>query len=432
MIFHVVSAGETLYSIGRQYGVSAGLIARVNGLRPPYALAVGQCLLILIPSRTVTVQPGDTLSAIARRTGVSTLELLRRNPNLGGLPQLYPGQVLVVSYEVQPSRQVQVNGYAYPYVQPEVLRGILPYTTYLTPFTYGISDSGSVLALEDAALIAMARQYGVSPLMHLSTLTESGNFSTDRATEALASEASQQQLADQAVAMMQARGYDGMDVDFEFLGQENAAAYAAFVGRLRSRVNALGGELITALAPKTSTTQQGILYEGHDYALLAQNSDAVLLMTYEWGYTYGPPMAVAPLNSVRRVLDYAITEMPPDKIFLGFPNYAYDWTLPFEPGVSRAQSMSNEQAVELAVARGAQIRFDETAQTPWFTYTEAGNVHEVWFEDTRSCQAKYRLIEEYGLRGVGFWNFMRPFSVGFCLLDAMFSIVNLGGGPIAS
>ena len=83
--------------------------------------------------------------------------------------------------------------------------------------------------------------------------------------------------------------------------------------------------------------------------------------SYEWGYTYGPPMAVAPLPSVRRVVEFALTEMPPEKIFLGFPNYAYDWTLPYAPGTTRAQSIGNEAAVQLAVNVGAEIRFDEQA-----------------------------------------------------------------------
>ena len=43
-------------------------------------------------------------------------------------------------------------------------------------------------------------------------------------------------------------------------------------------------------------------------------------------------MAVAPLPNVRRVLDYAVTEIPPEKIYLGIPNYGYDWPLPFRPG----------------------------------------------------------------------------------------------------
>ena len=135
-------------------------------------------------------------------------------------------------------------------------------------------------------------------------------------------------------------------------------------------------------------------------------------------------MAVAPLPSVRRVLDYAVTEMPREKIFLGFPNYGYNWTLPYVSGQSRADSIGNEEAVDLAIRYNAEIYYDETAQSPYFYYTDEGNaVHEVWFEDARSCLAKFSLIPEYGFRGVGYWNFMRPFTVSFALLNQMFDLV---------
>ena len=139
-------------------------------------------------------------------------------------------------------------------------------------------------------------------------------------------------------------------------------------------------------------------------------------------------MAVAPVNLVRRVLDYAVTEIPPEKIFMGFPNYAYDFALPYVAGASRARSLSNPGAVELAVQVGAEIHYDETAQTPYFYYTDsAGVVHEVWFEDVRSSLAKFRLVEEYGFRGLGYWNFMRPFPANFSLLNAMFRIKSGAG-----
>ena len=71
----------------------------------------------------------------------------------------------------------------------------------------------------------------------------------------------------------------------------------------------------------------------------------------------------------------------------------------------------------------AEIRFDETAQTPWFTYTGSdGQVHEVWFEDPRSCLAKFRLPAEYGLHGLGVWNFMRPFTAAFSLMNYLFRL----------
>ena len=114
-------------------------------------------------------------------------------------------------------------------------------------------------------------------------------------------------------------------------------------------------------------------------------------------------MAVAPIESVRRVLDYAVTEIPREKIFMGFPNYAYDWSLPYNAGASRAVVISNEYAPELAVQKGAEIRFNQQAQTPYFSYLDAmGQAHEVWFEDARSARAKFALLEEFGLLGLGY------------------------------
>ena len=117
-----------------------------------------------------------------------------------------------------------------------------------------------------------------------------------------------------------------------------------------------------ALAPKSSGDQPGLLYEGHDYPALGQAADAVLLMTYEWGYTYGPPLAVAPLPQVQRVLDYALSVIPREKILLGVPTYGYDWPLPYERGVTRATSLSPQAALALARQYGAEIQFDPVSQ----------------------------------------------------------------------
>ncbi|MDO4845111.1 MAG: glycoside hydrolase, partial [Oscillospiraceae bacterium] len=94
-------------------------------------------------------------------------------------------------------------------------------------------------------------------------------------------------------------------------------------------------------------------------------------------------------------------------------------------GTTRAQSISNVYAAELAAQVGAEIQFDENAQAPFFTYTTQEVTHEVWFEDARSCLAKFALVPEYGFRGVGYWNFMRPFPVSFLLLRELFALVKL-------
>ena len=423
MVLHTVAAGETLSAIGRRHGIDPGLIARVNGLRPPYDLAVGQCLLILQPVQIHTVVSGDTLWSVAARYGVTPLALLRNNPNLGGRAALYPGQTLVIAWDDTPARDAEVYGYAYPYVDEAVLRGILPYAGTLVPFTYGVSAEGGLVDLDDRRLLALAGQYGVPAMFHLSTLTEDGSFSSERAAYVLEDPERQQALADLVVDRAAALGYEGVDVDFEYLFADQAQPFAAFIGRLAEAARRRGLRVVVALAPKTSADQAGVLYEGHDYRLLGEQADAVLLMTYEWGYAYGPPMAVAPLPAVRRVVEYALTEIPAEKILLGFPNYAYDWPVPYAPDNVRARGLGNLEAPLLAFRVGAEIHFDEASQTPWFSYTDSGGgIREVWFEDPRSCLAKFRLVEEYGLRGVGVWNFMRPFPACFSLLNALYRV----------
>lgn len=134
-------------------------------------------------------------------------------------------------------------------------------------------------------------------------------------------------------------------------------------------------------------------------------------------------MAVSPLPNVRQVLDYAVTEIPRAKIQLGLSNYGYDWPLPFVQGTTKAQSISNQRAIELAVQYGAVIQYDEEAQSPHFQYTDStGILHQVWFEDARSLSAKLRLIAEYGFMGAGIWNVMRPFSQLFLLLASLYTI----------
>lgn len=156
--------------------------------------------------------------------------------------------------------------------------------------------------------------------------------------------------------------------------------------------------------------------------MIIKNHDYYIYLV--WSYTYGPPMAVAPINSVRQVLEYALTEIPAEKIFLGIPNYGYDWKLPFEKGVTAAVTLNNISAVELAIAKGVDIQFDEESQSPFFYYTaEDGSKHVVWFEDVRSMQAKYNLTLEKEILGCGYWNLMYPFPQNYLLLNSMFDII---------
>ncbi len=425
MQIHIAQSGETLYSIASRYGADPSVLAFDNDVANPYLLPVGQPIAIVTPTLTHTVQSGETLFSIASRYGVGVNHIYKRNLFLNGSPNISIGQVLYIQTEREPLGSFATGGYAYPFVSQTLLRRALPFMSALMPFTYGFREDGTLVVPDDEAMIAAALDYGTEPIMHLSTLTDNDNFSVELANTLFDSPALQATLLDAVLANMQSKGYTSLDVDFEFLGRENAVRYAEFIAYCVSRLHPYGFGVMTALAPKTSDTQPGALYEGHDYALLGEAADAVLLMTYEWGYTYGPPMAVSPIKPVRDVVDYALTRIPAEKILLGISNYGYDFTLPYIQGVSRATSVSTRRAFTLAAENGAEIFFDNASLAPYFDYTADGNAHRVWFEDVRSISARLRLMAEKGLRGALWWNLDRENNQSLIAINSLIDIKSL-------
>lgn len=134
-------------------------------------------------------------------------------------------------------------------------------------------------------------------------------------------------------------------------------------------------------------------------------------------------MATSPINNMRRVLQYGVSVIDPNKILMGIPNYAYDWPLPFVQGETSAESLGNQEAIERGVQYGVTILFDEEAQSPYYYYTNAEGVqHVVWFDDVRSMNAKLRLIPEFGLHGGGVWQIMKFFPGLWLVAGSIFTI----------
>lgn len=427
MIIYRVNRGDTLYNIARRFGTSAQTIARDNEISDPRALVVGQTILIFEPRQTYAVKRGDNLYSIADEFGVSINSLLRNNAFLGGNYDLTQGQVLtVVPEDTVYGREISTNVYVYPNIDRNILKKTLPYLTYMTVFAYGIEEDGELIELDDGEVIELARQYGVAPIMLVATLNEDGKFSSDVAERVLGDVDVRNTLIEEIATTLSQKRYVGVDIDFEYVPAEYAQAYAQFIRALRARLEPLGFSVFVSLAPKTSDTQEGLLYEGHDYAELGSAADRAFLMTYEWGYTYGPPMAVSPLNKVEEVIRYGGSQIPPEKIVMGVPNYGYDWKLPFIQGESRAYSLGNTQAVDRAREKRAMIEFDETSAAPYFNYFDRVNggveEHVVWFEDAESISSLIELVEKYRLDGVGIWNGMRWFSQLWQVINATYPI----------
>jgi Predicted glycosyl hydrolase len=427
MVIHVVKSGDTIQSIAKQYGLSPERIIIENELPNPEKLVIGQSIGIRIPDVVHTVVEGDTLYKIAQAYDVEPNQILQNNPQIAAREGLNPGDVLVITYaNEEPIDTIITNGYAYPFIDRTVLRKTLPFLTYLSLFTYGFTPAGELIPIDDEELIALAKQFGVAPIMVLAPMNAEGGFSSESAHNMFADQQVQTTLLNNLVNTLKEKGYAGIDIDFEFILPDDKDGFIKFITAVNTRLDQEGLITFVALAPKVSGEMKGLLYEAHDYSAIGAVADKVLLMTYEWGYTYGPPGPTSPINNMRNVLKYGASVIDPDKILMGTPNYAYDWPLPFVQGTTSATSIGNQEAIERAVKYGVSIQFDEDAQSPFFNYTtDEGVEHVVWFDDVRSMNAKLRLIPEFKLNGSGVWQLMRYFPGLWMAADAIFTITKL-------
>jgi spore germination protein len=422
LIIHVVRPGESLYSISQLYNVNFNKVAADNELQDPNRLVIGQTLVILEGVRRHRVASGQSLYTIATNYGLTVNELIAANPQIANPVLIYPGQIINIPESTRKLGTIEVNGYAFPNINLEVLRKTLPYLTYLSIFSHEVSEDGSLRTINDTPLIQAARQANVAPLLVITNLLPGGGFSSDLARSILSSEVVQDRLLDNVVQTLRTKNYYGLDIDFEYVYPEDRELYNNFVRKAVEKLNPLGFSVTTALAPKISAEQVGLLYEAHDYPAHGRLVSHVILMTYEWGYTFGPPMAVAPLNAVKRVLDYAVTAIPSNKILMGIPNYGYDWTLPYQRG-TRATTVSNVGAVNIAAREGAAIQYDKVSESPYFNYYDNnGRQHVVWFEDARSIRAKLQTVNEYRLGGISYWTINRYFPQNWLVLRSLYDI----------
>ncbi|MDQ0233563.1 glycoside hydrolase family 18 protein [Metabacillus malikii] len=425
MQIHIVSPGQTIYGIAQAYNTTVDEIIRTNEIPNPTQLVVGQSIVIPILGKFYWVQAGDSLYSIGRRFGVSAEELARVN-------QIPLNQILSIGLRIYipegTKRSIETNAYIEPRGTsvPENLtqaaRDAAPYLTYLGPFSFQIQRDGSLKEPLLNNFPQIASQHGVTLMMAITNL-ENDQFSDELGRIILNDTNIQNRLLENIVQTAKKYGFRDIHFDMEYLRPEDREAYNQFLRKAKNRFKQEGWLLSTALAPKTSAEQKGRWYEAHDYKAHGEIVDFVVIMTYEWGYSGGPPMAVSPINPVREVLEYALTEMPSQKIMMGQNLYGYDWTLPFVEGGQYAKAVSPQQAIQLAAKYNVPIQYDTTAQAPHFNYAdENGKEHKVWFEDARSIQAKFNLIKELNIRGISYWKLGLSFPQNWLLITDNFEV----------
>lgn len=427
MLIHVVKSGDCIWCIARKYGVDYNSIIEANGLQDRNSLVIGESLVVPVGDRYYTVRPGDSIWSIAKKFNTSADSIISLN-NISNTQMLMPGMTIKIPDKMESDTEIEVNGFIIPSTaekETQVVNSTAEYLTYITPFSYHVNEDGSLVPLNDDVIIRTAKNYNTVSMLCISNISD-GGFNTELIGKILNNKEAQQTLINNVVNTIKSKRFAGVIVDFERIPPKDRENYNDFLRSLTAVLHRQNYLTATALAPKTSGTQAGPWYEAHDYRAHGEIVDFVILMTYEWGWSGGPPRPVAPINEVLKVLNYAVTVIPRNKIMMGIPFYGYDWTLPYVPGGKFAEAIGNKEAVERAEKYGAEIKYDYTAQSPHYNYyDENSKEHVVWFEDARSIKAKFNIVKQYHLRGISYWTLGKEFPQNWELLNNMFEVKKL-------
>ncbi len=416
LFIYVVQSGDSIFSIANKYRVTMDSIRITNGLSSDQ-IVPGQDLLI--PTDQYIVQPGDSLYVISQMAMVP----IERIKAYNGLQS----NALTIGMQLYLPPRSRYNAYSFGYIYPTtpendqlITSTYAPLNTYFGIFEHHVNVNGDLRPLDDQRIVNLSRQNFVAPIAVITNLTSTG-FSPYIVQQVLSSPTIRQRLIDNIDELLRSRNYAGVNIDFELVPAEERDHFTTFLRELRNRIKPAGYSISVALPFKTSDDSPS-WNRGYDYRGIGSAVDFVFLMAYDWHEASSQPGPVAPINKVRKTVNYAIQTMGANKVILGVPRYGYDWTMSNGTSVS-AKAISVADAYKTAMSHNVPISYSAEYQQPFFTYwDDTGRRHVVWFEDARGLAQKLQLITDRRLRGIGSWHLGLPFTQFAVLLREFFNI----------
>lgn len=423
MEIYVVQPGDNIESIALKYGITVERLISDNGMINPYALVVGQTIVILHPSQTYTVQQDDTLATIADNNGISLMQLMRNNPILYDREYIYPGESLVISYDTV--KDIQVNGYTYVFINRDILTRALPYLTFLSVFNYRITENADIITYgDDTEIIKMTKEYGTIPIMMISSFSPTGELNIEQVYELLLDNEQQDQLVIETLQILRSKGFMGVNLIITNIKKYNLNLYLNIFTKLSMALRNEGYIFFITISPEYSLT-----YENLDYNSISTLVDRLIFLQNVWDMNKQPPSPISNISLIKSFIEQVTSTVSPKVISLGKPLIGFDWELPFIPKVTIAKTLSLNSVLALAYEQGAVIEFDEVSQTPYFEYigSKVGEPenHIVWFIDARSIKALDNVIIDNNLVSTGLWHLTTLNQQLFSMLNATFNIINL-------
>ncbi len=404
MVVYTVQPGDSIYSIAEKFNIPYMRLIQQNITQPDYGLVPGQNLVITYPDLVYIAQNGDSLDRIAQTYGVSVIQLLQNNPQLSDRDYLIPGEEVIISYTKE--GEIEVNGYAFPFIDINTLHKTLPFLTYLTIVGYQITATGDITVPDVTNLVNIARAHGVAPLMMCTTINARGVGNYEITHIIINDKKARDNYINNLLQVLRQNNLAGVNFGCQFISKEDLQDYIDLMAEVKLRLQEEGYIVIITMVPST----YGFVPDGSNdstyFYQIGQIAYRVILISYQWPTAEISVVEQTTIKFLEKYVQYAVTQIPPDKILVGITRVAYDWELPYIENESKVNSLTNTSSLNLAYDLGVNIWFDEETQTPYFYYTNNGVEHFVWFKDAKTILSILDLVKRYQLKGISVWSIM--------------------------
>ena len=324
----------------------------------------------------------------------------------------------------------QIQAMDYVVAHSELFGQILPFWYTLTSATTIKDKYVTQNSIDKAIPISTLQSLGIKVLPTITDGTAEGALSKIMGTDT-----TRAALIKTITDLVIQNKYDGIDLDFEGFAYVDKIAtwptiqprWVKFVSELSTSLHAQN-KLLSVTTPyllDPATGKKG--YYHYAWPEISNYIDRLNIMFYDYHKYDTAAGPIGPISWFEPSLIYALKSVAPYKIYLGTPNYGYNWvtkvtgvcptnTPASEKTSSNAAIIHQLKAQAMLDKPGAVATYNETyGETNVLYAAEFNGVnasgtptsckvnHSVWYLDARGYGARAKLVEKYKLGGISEW-----------------------------
>ena len=324
----------------------------------------------------------------------------------------------------------QIQAMDYVVANAEMFGQILPFWYTITSATTIKDKYVTQNSIDKAIPTATLQSLGIKVLPTITDSTKEGELS-----KILGNDANRASLIKTITDLVLVNQFDGIDLNFEGFAYVDKIAtwptiqprWVKFVSELSASLHAQN-KLLSVTTPyllDPTTGKKG--YYHYAWPEISSYIDRLNIMFYDYHKYDTKPGPIGPISWFEPSLIYALKTVAPYKIYLGTPNYGYNWvtkvtgvcptnTPASEKTSSNAAIIHQLKAQAILDKPGAVATYNEKFGETNVLYTAEFNGvntsgaptsckvnHSAWYVDARGYFARAKLVEKYKLGGISEW-----------------------------